>query len=138
MSVSKGGCSACVAGDGFEIPFIMASQPIVDIKERRIYGYEALVRGPQGESAASVLSQITAETRYAFDQACRVNAISQAAALGLNRRLSINFMPNAVYNPKNCIRATLTEAHRVNFPLDLITFEITEDERITDSAHLQV
>ncbi|BAE49719.1 EAL domain [Paramagnetospirillum magneticum AMB-1] len=84
----------------------------------------------------SVLSQVTADNRYAFDQACRVKAIDLAASLGLDRRLSINFLPNAVYDPKACIRATLAAADRVNFPLDLITFEITEDERITDTPHL--
>jgi EAL domain-containing protein (putative c-di-GMP-specific phosphodiesterase class I) len=115
----------------------MAFQPIVDIQARRIYGYEALVRGPKGESASSVLAQINAENRYAFDQGCRVKAIEQAAALGLDRKLSINFLPNAVYEPKACIRATLAAASRVRFPLDLITFEITEDERIRDTKHLQ-
>ncbi|MDX2222970.1 MAG: EAL domain-containing protein, partial [Rhodospirillaceae bacterium] len=115
----------------------MAFQPIIDIRARKIYGYEALVRGPSGEPAGSVLSQVNDQNRYAFDQACRVKAIEQAAALGLDRKLSINFLPNAVYEPKACIRATLAAAKRVNFPLYLITFEITEDERIRDTKHLQ-
>jgi len=136
MSSSEQGCGAC-AEDVVTPPFLMAFQPIVDVQDRRIYGYEALVRGPDGETARSVLSQITAENRYAFDQACRVKAIEQAAQLGLNRRLSINFLPNAVYDPKACIRATLAAASRARFPLELITFEITEDERIRDSKHLQ-
>lgn len=129
-------CGAC--GHDVATPsFTMAFQPIVDILDRRIYGYEALVRGPEGQSAYSILSQINAENRYAFDQACRVKAIQQAAALGLDRKLSINFMPNAVYEPKACIRATLAAANEARFPLDLITFEITEDERIRDTKHLQ-
>jgi EAL domain-containing protein (putative c-di-GMP-specific phosphodiesterase class I) len=137
MNVTKQGCGACAEGNAFPVAFAMAFQPIVDITTRRVYAYEALVRGPEGQSAGTVLSQVTADNRYAFDQACRVKAIEQAAALGLDRRLSINFLPNAVYDPKACIRATLDAAVRVNFPLDLITFEITEDERITDSQHLQ-
>jgi len=40
--------------------------------DRSIFGYEALVRGPNGESAYSVLSQVNDDNRYAFDQACRV------------------------------------------------------------------
>lgn len=129
-------CGAC--GQDVVTPsFTMAFQPIVDIREHRIYGYEALVRGPEGQSASSVLSQINADNRYAFDQACRVKAIELAAALGLDRKLSINFMPNAVYEPKACIRATLAAADRARFSLDLITFEITEDERIRDTEHLQ-
>jgi len=130
------GCGACADGTVFPIPFTMAFQPIVDLQEKRIYGYEALVRGLEGQSAQSVLSQVTPENRYAFDQSCRVVAIELAASLGLDRRLSINFMPNAVYQPKACIRATLLAAERVNFPLDLISFEILEDERISDVGHL--
>ena len=136
MTAKEPACGACADGEGFSTAFLMAFQPIVDVTLKRISGYEALVRGSEGQPAATILSQVTADNRYAFDQACRVKAIEQAAALGLDRRLSINFLPNAVYDPKACIRATLAAAKRVNFPLDLITFEITEDERITDSAHL--
>ena len=115
----------------------MAFQPLVDVEARRIYGYEALVRGPNGQSAGSVLAQVTEKNLYAFDQACRVAAIRSAAALGLDRRLNINFMPNAVYHPIACLRLTLSTAAEVGFPTDLITFEFTENERVLDRAHLQ-
>jgi EAL domain-containing protein (putative c-di-GMP-specific phosphodiesterase class I) len=129
-------CGKCRDGQGFDVPFTMAFQPVIDLEMRRIYGYEALVRGPKGEPAISILSQVTPDTRYAFDQACRVRAIELAGALGLDRRLNINFMPNAVYEPSACIRATLAAAERIGFPCDRITFEITEDESISDHAHL--
>jgi EAL domain-containing protein (putative c-di-GMP-specific phosphodiesterase class I) len=115
----------------------MAFQPVVNFRSRRIYAYEALVRGTSGESAASVLGQVTEENRYAFDQACRVKAIETAAKLGLDRRLNINFMPNAVYHPEACLNLTLKVANQHGFPLDLITFEFTEDERIVDRDHLK-
>ncbi len=127
-----GGCA-----DGSEFSFVMAFQPVVDIDARRIYAYEALVRGSNGESAASVLAQVTEANRYAFDQACRVTAIRTAARLGLDRRLNINFLPNAVYHPEACLRLTLAAAHEHAFPLDLITFEFTEDEKIIDRDHLK-
>ncbi|BCK87523.1 blue light- and temperature-regulated antirepressor BluF [Sideroxyarcus emersonii] len=122
--------------DSTEFSFVMAFQPVVDIPLRRVYAYEALVRGAEGQSAASVLAQVTEENRYAFDQACRVKAIETAARLGLDRRLNINFMPNAVYHPEACLRLTLKAAQEHEFPLDLITFEFTEDEQIMDRAHL--
>ncbi len=81
MNSNDQNCGAC-ADDVTTPPFVMAFQPIVDVQERRIYGYEALVRGPDGQSAMSVLSQITAENRYAFDQACRVKPSSRRRCLG--------------------------------------------------------
>lgn len=122
--------------DFAEFPIVMAFQPVIDAPSRRIYAYEALVRGVEGQSAASVLAQVTDTNRYAFDQACRVKAIETAARLGLDRRLNINFMPQAVYHPEACLRLTLNTAREHGVPLDLITFEFTEDEKIIDRAHL--
>ncbi len=128
-------CAAC--REGAEIfPFTMAFQPIVDLQESRIDAYEALVRGPAGEGAGHVLGQVTPENTYAFDQACRVKAIELAARLGIDRQLSINFLPNAVYQPQACIQTTLITAARTGFPRDQLTFEILESETITDTKHL--
>jgi EAL domain-containing protein (putative c-di-GMP-specific phosphodiesterase class I) len=114
----------------------MAFQPIVDLLEHRIDAQEALVRGPVGEGAQTVLSQVTDENRYAFDQACRVKAIQMASDLKMDCRLNINFLPNAVYEPKACIRLTLETAIRTGFPLDRLTFEFIETEEIRDNTHI--
>lgn len=114
----------------------MAFQPIVAVSSRVVFAHEALVRGAQGESAGQVLAQVTADNRYAFDQACRVRAIEQAAALALPALLSINFMPNAVYIPAHCLRATVAAATRHGWPLSSILFEVTEQEVMRDPAHL--
>lgn len=131
-------CAGCREGQAFEIPFSMAFQPIVNLKERRVFAHEALVRGPSGEAAGSILARVTEENRYAFDQQCRVRAIELAARLSPAARresLSINFMPNAVYEPRACIRLTLQTAEKVGFPADRIIFEFTESEQI-DTDHL--
>lgn len=119
-----------------DFDFTMAFQPVVDVVDRRIYAYEALVRGPEGQPARWVLEKVTADNRYAFDQACRTRAIEMAAGHGIEGRLNINFLPNAVYHPDACLRATLAAAERTGFPIDRITFEFTEDERVMDRAHL--
>lgn len=129
-------CAACRRADTL-FPFTMAFQPIVDLVEHRIDGHEALVRGPGGEGAAEVLAHVNDTNRYAFDQACRVKAIEMAVALRLTGRLNINFLPNAVYDPKACIRRTLKAAARTGFALNQLTFEFTEDERIIDHQHIQ-
>ncbi len=128
------GCLGCTGAEAI-FPFTMAFQPIVDIQHRRIDAYEALVRGMAGESAYHVLSRVTDENRYAFDQACRTKAIDLAARLGVKCRLNINFLPNAVYEPRACIRATLDAADRNGFPLDRLTFEFVENEEIRDQKH---
>ena len=114
----------------------MAFQPIVDLQEQRIDAHEALVRGANGEGAAAMLKWATAENLYAFDQACRVKAIELAAGLGIDRNLNINFLPNAVYEPRACIRATLEAAARTGFDQRRLTFEIVETEFISENSHL--
>lgn len=132
-------CVGCRNGGDLPFSLRVAFQPIIDLVDGKPYAYEALVRGPNGEGAASVLSQVTAENRYAFDQACRVAAIKGAVAAGLletNARLSINFLPNAVYSPVACIQLTLRTAKEAGLPLDRLIFEFTENERI-DPDHLR-
>ncbi len=46
-------------------------------------------------------------------------------------------MPNAVYEPNACIRASLEAARRVGFPHRQIMFEFTENERSRDIEHLK-
>jgi EAL domain-containing protein (putative c-di-GMP-specific phosphodiesterase class I) len=135
----SGGPEKCAGqcAERSEFALTMAFQPLIDLGARRIYGYEALVRGPNGEPAASVLAQVNDHNRYSFDQACRVKAIQAAAELGLDRRLNINFLPNAVYHPEACLKVTLAAARKYGFPAKLITFEFSESERIIDRPHLK-
>ena len=111
------GCALCRDARPLAFDFSYAFQPIVDVQARSVFAHEALVRGTTGEPAASVLSQVTADNRYAFDQACREKAIRIAGALDLPSHLSINFLPNAIYRPELCIRSTLQAARQHGFPV---------------------
>lgn len=124
-------CSACIDFD-----FSYAFQPIVNMNTCDLFGYEALVRGVNGESAGEVLRQVNDNNRYAFDQICRQKAIRMASELQLDKMLSINFLPNAVYQPEHCIQSTLKAAREVGFPTHLLMFEVTESERVLDRKHL--
>ena len=131
-------CVGCKDGAGFDLPITMAFQPIVDVRSETVFAYEALVRGRDGQGAGQVLAQVSTDNRYAFDQVCRTTAIDLASKLDLaasGANLSINFLPNAVYEPRACIRATLAAAMRTGFPVERIIFEFTEDEAI-DTNHL--
>ena len=134
------GCGACRQEQGLGFDLTMAFQPIVNAVSRTVVAYEALVRGITGAPAGSILSMVNESNRYLFDQICRVRAIELAARLGIAKRgakLSVNFMPGAVYSPAACIRRTLEAAREHTYPLDAIIFEITESERVADTGHLQ-
>lgn len=131
-------CAGCRQGQ-FDRPLAMAFQPILDVTARSVFAFEALVRGPAGEPAGTILETVGPAELYAFDQACRVTAIETAAELGLGvgpSDLSINFLPNAVYEPRACIQATLRAAERSKFPTSKLIFEITEAELLSDPDHL--
>lgn len=142
IPISAGGdanpnaCRSCRDDQALDFDFAYAYQPIVDLSRREIVAHEALVRGPNGESAYSVLSQVNDSNRYSFDQACRVKAIQGAASLGMMELLSINFLPNAVYRPEACIQSTFAAAKEHRFPIEQIIFEVTEGEQVSNRPHL--
>ncbi len=136
MSSTKPRCNACRTNAS--VPsFTMAFQPILDIETSKIYAYEALVRPLNGGTAADVLNQINEENRYAFDQACRVQAIQLAARLEMESLLSINFLPNAVYQPAACLQKTFEASEQARFPVHHLIFEVTENEPSRDVGHLK-
>lgn len=127
----------CTCHEPLAFDFSFAFQPIVDVLDRSIFAHEALVRGHDGAGAGSILSRVTDKNRYAFDQACRTKAIDLAQRLGLSGYVSINFLPNAVYDPATCLGRTLSAAKAAGFPTSRIIFEITEGEKIEDHDHLK-
>ncbi len=130
-------CRDCRAGSALPFDFSSAFQPIVDLETRSVFAFEALVRGPAGEGAASVFAQINDGNRYAFDQAARRRAIELACERGLHEsgaRLSINFMPNAMYEPARCVRSSLAAAKRAALDPSRLIFEMVEHEQVGDPA----
>ncbi|PLW82844.1 diguanylate phosphodiesterase [Kineobactrum sediminis] len=119
-----------------DFKFTFAFQPIVDVLDQSVFAYEALVRGVEQQSAWSILSRVNEKNRYSFDQICRVKAVKLASRLGMQSRLSINFMPNAVYQAEYCIRTTLAAAQTYNFDTRKIIFELVEGEDVTSTDHL--
>jgi EAL domain-containing protein (putative c-di-GMP-specific phosphodiesterase class I) len=118
-------------------PIAMAFQPIVNAVQRTIYAHEALVRGPQGETATEVFGGTSREDLDQLDQSCRVAAIREAAELGLDTRLHLNFLPNSLEDPESYISAILEAAKEAAMPHSSITFEIVEGEKITDVAKVK-
>ena len=129
-------CGNCQGDDLLDFDVRIAFQPIVDSSTRSVFAYDALVRGMDGEGAGAVIARVRPEQLYRFDQTCRVKAIATAARLEMQTRLSINFIPNAVYEPSTCIRLTLAAAEQCGFDPTRLIFEVTESERIRDTQHV--
>ena len=134
------GCKVCRDGLDLGIGLSMAFQPIFNIRTEKTWAYEALVRGTDGQPAEDILAAVTPGKRYAFDQACRVAAIEKSVAAGIlqtDARLSINFLPNAIYSAEACIRLTLQTAAEQGFPTSRLIFEFTENEKMADTSHIK-
>lgn len=77
-------------------------QPIVDLDTGFTVAYEALARGPGGESPAGLFAAARAEGRLAeFDLACQLAAVEGALGAGLpsSTALFVNIEPEVVGTP---------------------------------------
>jgi EAL domain-containing protein (putative c-di-GMP-specific phosphodiesterase class I) len=116
----------------FPLPFSMAFQPIIRLDGGAIAAHEALVRGPGGALAHTILGAISAGQRPAFDKAARVKAISLAATLGLGVDLSININPGAVADAEASVAPMLEAAAAHGIAPGRIILELVEDGRVFD------
>lgn len=126
---------ACAQPVPFDLKF--AFQPIVDVRDRSVFAQEALVRGADGQSAGEVLAAVAQANMHAFDRKCRIGAVKAAARLMGDRPelVSLNTVPNSVYDPATCLRTTIAAAEAANFPIKRMMFEMTEHEAIEDLDH---
>ena len=58
LAGTRADCDAWGNAERVGFSFEFAYQPIVDVQTHQVFAHEALVRGPQGEGAASVLAQV--------------------------------------------------------------------------------
>ncbi len=127
----------CTCNQALNFEIQMAFHPIVDVREKTVYSYEALVRGMKGEGAGEILAKVNDENIYTFDQQCRTTAIRQIAELDPSAHVNINFMPGAIYDPATCLSRTLKAAEKFNYPRANIMFELTEHEKIENQQLLR-
>jgi len=117
-----------------------AFQPIVNASDRRIAGYEALLRArrPDGTilSAAVLLRAARALDRItALDVRARILALEQAKKHELDGLLFINFTPSAIYDPTTCLQTTWAAAERLRIDPGKVVFEVIESESLTNLRH---
>lgn len=110
-------------------------QPIIDIRVRAILGYEALIRGPQGELHRP--DQLFAAAQRAgcaleLEHACRNASLRAFSSLGLVGRLFLNVTPACLLSPQLKNGAMQALLRELGLPANRIVLELTENQQITD------
>lgn len=126
-------CREFASSHGDPVLFDIAFQPIFDMRDGSVLAYEALVRGPNGEPAASVLGRVDGDERFAFEHHLRLAAIRKASALGLaetSAALTLNVTPSIIGYPEQGLAELSAAAAEARLSNGRIIFECTEDVRI--------
>jgi blue light- and temperature-responsive anti-repressor len=116
-------------------PYSFAYQPIVDVERRSVAAFEALVRGPNGESAASVLGVLSRNELYRFDVEARQRAIELSEKLKLSppTSLNLNLLPDSLDAcGESALTSTVQMAQRCGIAPERIMLEISETETIAN------
>jgi len=111
-----------------EVQCRFAFQPIIHAGERSIFAYEALLRGPAGESPQTVLQQVGPETLHEFHERSRAIALEMAARLGLSCRLNLNLLPSSVSFSPTAVTSVLAAAAHCGISPGQIVLEILESD----------
>lgn len=116
-------------------------QPIFDVREQAVLGYEALTRGPQGSplyaptelfDCAFALGRLSE-----LERLCRKLAIAQFATRGLAGKLFLNVSPMTLLDPAHPKGETLLLAQQYGVASEQLVIEITERDPVEDPALLR-
>lgn len=111
-------------------------QPIVDVANQTILGYEALIRGPAGSRLArpDQLFAAAACNRQlaALEYACREAACCEFARLELDGKLFLNMTPMSFMDSQYRDGVTLGILQWLKLDPERVVFELTEKQPLED------
>lgn len=105
-------------------------QPIVDLKQVAMFGYEALIRGPADSALHSPLALFETASRHglmaALEYACREVSCTRFAHFGIDGKLFLNVSPMSLV--EQGYREGMTHAilAHLGLPADRIVIELSE------------
>lgn len=116
-------------------------QPVFDSLTSRVYGYEALVRGPSNSALHAPLTLIQAAAKagrlFELDLVCRELAIRRFQELTLPGKLFLNVNPLSLVEPTFRPGETLRLLKEVDLSPARVVIEITEQQPLDDYAILK-
>lgn len=117
-------------------------QPIVNVGEQSVFGYEALIRGPRetGLESPLTLFRIARELdlESEFEILCRRVSIRAYARMGLEGLLFLNISPCALLNPGFRKGRTLQYLEQYGIDPSRVVIEMTEHEQVNSYEALRL
>ncbi|QWV04283.1 GGDEF domain-containing protein [Pseudoalteromonas shioyasakiensis] len=111
-------------------------QPIFDISNQHILGYEALSRGPKGselEMPSRLFSAaIDCHKISELELLCRSRAIENFVKLNLEGKLFLNVSPKTLLDPCHPKGETLHLVEHFGLATNRVVIEVTEQEKVDD------
>ena len=111
-------------------------QPIFDIANQTIIGYEALSRGPKNSPLEMPNRLFEAASEHALiselELLCRSKAIENFVKLNLNGKLFLNVSPKTLLDPCHPKGETLHLIEQFGLAANRVVIEVTEQEKVDD------
>ncbi|MGD8894932.1 MAG: EAL domain-containing protein [Acidobacteriota bacterium] len=109
-------------------------QPVMDLRNRTVLGYEALSRGPAGSVYQMPLRLFEMAERadlvFELDRKCRRRALLSANTIPSSAKLFVNVYPSAMYDPEFQGAALVRLVEDQGLSPDRLVLEITEKSAI--------
>jgi EAL domain-containing protein (putative c-di-GMP-specific phosphodiesterase class I) len=109
---------------------ITAYQPILELKDRTVLGFEALSRGPRGTGLESADNLFGAATEHhllvELDRLCRRRALLSSGRIPSNAKIFVNTLPATIRDPQFRGKPLIDFLDRAQVSPDRIVIEITE------------
>jgi diguanylate cyclase (GGDEF)-like protein len=113
-----------------------AYQPIVAADGRRVFGYEALVRGPVASALASPLQLLRAarqaDLEWELDRGCLRAAFAHGARLPAGTHLCVNVLPSTLYDRDFVSTGLAGLVAGAGLTPDRVIVEVTEQSVISN------
>ena len=115
-------------------------QPIFDVSNQHILGYEALSRGPKSselEMPSALFSAAIACNKISeLELLCRSKAIENFVKLNLQGKLFLNVSPKTLLDPCHPKGETLHLVEHFGLAANRVVIEVTEQEKVDDGCLL--
>ncbi|RSL30986.1 EAL domain-containing protein [Salibacterium salarium] len=117
-------------------------QPIMDIENDKVMGFEFLIRPLSDEVRFNPghlfeFSQEAGMQSHLDSQSRRSAIRTGAAKLKRGEKRFINFLPSSIYDPAHCLKSTFEMVEEMGVDANDLVFEVVETEQIEDMNKLQ-